>query len=308
MFAIIGIVVVFGAVLGGYLMEHGHVKVLLQPAELLIIGGAAAGTVLIANPLHILKQIAAGVSGVFGGSKFTKQRYLETLKMSYDLLNKARREGLMSLENDVESPDKSPAFSKYPHFLKDHHIRDYFCDTMRMAVSGVEAFELDQLLDLDLEVHHHDASQPIASLSTTADSLPGLGIVAAVLGVVITMGALGGPPEEIGQKVAAALVGTFLGILLCYGLVGPVASNMAKLVDDERAYLLVLRVVMISFLKGTAPIMAVEFARRAIPGHVRPSFQEVEAICRGRAAGGEAAASTEPAAAAPAETASAASA
>ena len=306
MFAIIGIVVVFGAVLGGYLMEHGHVKVLLQPAELLIIGGAASGTVLIANPLHILKQIAGGIAGVFGGSKFTKQRYLETLKMSYDLLNKARREGLMSLENDVETPDKSPAFSKYPHFLNDHHIRDYFCDTMRMAVSGVEAFELDQLLDLDLEVHHHEASQPIASLSTTADSLPGLGIVAAVLGVVITMGALGGPPEEIGQKVAAALVGTFLGILLCYGLVGPIASSMAKLVDDERAYLHVLRVVMISFLKGTAPIMAVEFARRAIPGHVRPSFQEVEAMCRGRAAGGETTAGGE--APAPPETAAAASA
>ena len=303
MFAIIGIVVVFGAVLGGYLIEHGHVKVLLQPAELLIIGGAATGTILIANPLHILKQIAGGIVGVFTGSQFTKQRYLETLKMSYDLLNKGRREGLMSLENDVETPDKSPLFSKYPHFLQNHHIRDYFCDTMRMAVSGVEAFELDQLLDLDLEVHHHEASQPIASLSTAADSLPGLGIVAAVLGVVITMGALGGPPEEIGHKVAAALVGTFLGILLCYGLVGPIASNMAKLADDERAYLHVLRVVMISFLKGTAPIMAVEFARRAIPGHVRPSFQEVEAICRGTAAS---AASSEPPP--PTETAAAASA
>jgi chemotaxis protein MotA len=291
MFAIIGVVVVFGCVLGGYLMEHGHVKVLMQPAELIIIGGAAAGTVLIANPLHILKQIAGGIGGVFGGSKFTKQRYLDTLKMVYDLLNKARREGLMALEGDVEDPEKSPVLSKYPHFVKDHHIRDYFCDTMRMAISGVEAFDLDQLLDLDLEVHHHNATQPIASLSTAADSLPGLGIVAAVLGVVITMGALGGPPEEIGHKVAAALVGTFLGILLCYGLVGPIAANMAKIVDDERAYLHVLRVVMVSFLKGTAPIMAVEFARRAIPGHVRPSFKEVEDLCRkGGAEGGGAAA------------------
>ncbi len=298
MFAIIGILVVFGAVLGGYLMEHGHVRVLLQPAELLIIGGAAIGTVLIANPLHILKQIVAGVGGVFGGSKFTKQRYLDSLKMTYELLNKARREGLMALESDVEEPEKSPIFAKNPAFLKDHHTLAYFCDTLRMAISGVEAFDLDQLLDLDLEVHHHDASQPIASLSTTADSLPGLGIVAAVLGVVITMQALGGPPEEIGQKVAAALVGTFLGILLCYGLVGPVASNMAKIAEDERAYLHVLRVVMISFLKGTAPIMAVEFARRAIPGHVRPSFQEVESVCRGRTEGEAAAAPAEP----PAET------
>ncbi|HXY14352.1 MAG TPA: flagellar motor stator protein MotA [Terriglobales bacterium] len=284
MFAIVGILVVLGAVLGGYLMEHGHLRVLIQPAELLIIGGAASGTVLIANPLHVLKQIAAGIGGVFTGSKFTKQRYLETLKMTYDLLNKARRDGLMALESDVEEPAKSPIFLKYPEFLNAHHIRDYFCDTMRMAVSGVEAFELDQLLDLDLEVHHVSASQPTSSLTTVADSLPGLGIVAAVLGVVITMQALGGPPEEIGQKVAAALVGTFLGVLLCYGFVGPVSSNMAKIVEDERAYLHVLRVVMISFLKGTAPILAVEFARRAIPGHVRPSFQEVEAICRGRGA------------------------
>jgi len=284
MFAVIGIVVVFGAVVGGYLMEHGNVKVLLQPAELLIIGGAAGGTVLIANPLHILKQIAGGITSVFTGSKFTKQRYLDSLKMMYDLLNKARREGLMSLENDVETPDKSPVFSKYPTFLQDHHVRDFVCDTLRMAVTGAEAFDLDQLLDLDMEVHHHDSGQPVASLSTTADSLPGLGIVAAVLGVVITMGALGGPPEEIGHKVAAALVGTFLGILLCYGLIGPIASNMGKLADEEHAYLYVMRVLMISFLKGTAPIMAVEVGRRAIPGHVRPSFQEVENLCRGRTA------------------------
>jgi chemotaxis protein MotA len=286
MFAIIGIVVVFGSVLGGYLMEHGNVRVLVQPAELVVIGGAAIGTVLIANPLHILKQIVGGVLGVFGGSKFTKQRYLESLKMMYELLNKARREGLMALEADVEDPAKSPLLSKYPAFIKDHHIRDYFCDTMRMAVSGVEAFDLDQLLDLDMEVHHHSAGLPIASLSSMADSLPGLGIVAAVLGVVITMGALGGPPEEIGHKVAAALVGTFLGILLCYGLVGPLAASMQKTSDEEGAYLYVLRVVMISFLKGTAPIMAVEFARRAIPGHVRPSFLEVEKFCKG---GGESA-------------------
>jgi chemotaxis protein MotA len=208
--------------------------------------------------------------------------------MMYELFNKARKEGLMGLESDVEEPSKSPVFSKHPKFLKDHHIRDFVCDTLRMAVTGAEPFDLDQLLDLDMEVHHLDAGQPIAALSSMADSLPGLGIVAAVLGVVITMGALGGPPEEIGRKVAAALVGTFLGILLCYGFVGPIAANMAKSVEEERAYLYVLRVVMITFLKGTAPIMAVEAARRAIPGHVRPSFQEVEKACRG--GGAEAAA------------------
>ena len=280
--------VVFGAVVGGYLMEHGNLRVLLQPAELLIIGGAGAGTVLVANPLYILKKIAAGIAGAFGGSKFSKARYVESLKMMYDLLNKARKEGLVALESDIEEPDKSPILSKYPSFLKDHHVRDFVCDTMRMAVTGgIEPFDVDQMMEVDMDVHHHGATQPIAALSTMADSLPGLGIVAAVLGVVITMGALGGPPEEIGNKVAAALVGTFLRILLCYGLVGQVAANMAKSADEEHAYYHTLRVLMLAFLKGISPIMAVEIARRAIPGHVRPTFQEVEQACRG---GGAAAA------------------
>src|SRR5271165_1389468 len=291
MFAIIGIVVVFGCVVGGYLMEHGNLRVLIQPAELLTIGGAAIGTVLIANPLHILKKIAAGIGGVFCGSKYTKQAYIDSLKMMYELLNKARKDGLMALENDVEEPDKSPIFSKGPAVLKNHHARDFVCDSLRMAITGVDAFDLDQVLDLDLEVHHHDGEQPTSALTSVADSLPGLGIVAAVLGIVITMSAMGGPPEEIGKKVAAALVGTFLGILLCYGLVGPIASNMVKIASDEHAYLYVLRVLIVSFLKGTAPIMAVEVARRAVPGHVRPSFKELEAACRGGGAAAAAAGS-----------------
>jgi chemotaxis protein MotA len=296
MFAIIGIVVVFGAIAGGYLMEHGNLKVLMQPAEVIIILGAAIGTILIANPLHILKNIVAGIVGQFTGAKITKQYYLDSLKMMYTLLTKARNEGLMTLEADVEEPKKSAVFSKYPKFLKDHHGLHFLCDTMRMAVTGSDPFDLDQLMELDMEVHHHDASQPVSALSTMAESLPGLGIVAAVLGVVITMGALGGPPEEIGKKVAAALVGTFLGILLCYGLVGPLAAGMAKAAEEERAYLGVLRVLLIAFLKGTAPIMAVEVGRRAIPGHLRPSFQEVEKTCRsgGNEAKGKVAAAAAP--------------
>jgi len=293
MFAIIGIVVVFACVVGGYLMEHGNLRVLLQPAELVTIVGAAIGTILIANPLHILKQIAAGIGGVFTSSNYTRQAYIDSLKMMYDLLNKARKDGLMALESDVEEPDKSPLFSKAPAVFKNHHARDFVCDSLRMAVTGMDAFDLDQLLDLDLEVQHHDAAQPTGALSSVADSLPGLGIVAAVLGIVITMSAMGGPPEEIGKKVAAALVGTFLGILLCYGLLGPIAANMTKAADEEHAYLYVMRVLIVSFLKGTAPIVAVEVARRAVPGHVRPSFKEVEDACRNRAA-------TEDTAAAPA--------
>jgi chemotaxis protein MotA len=277
MFTIIGIVVVFGAVLAGYLMEHGNLKVLIQPAELVIIGGAAIGTVLIANPLHILKKIAGGLGAAFGGSKFNKQRYLETLKMMYELFSRARKDGLMALETDSDAPDQSPILSKYPSFLKDHHALPFVCDSIRLASSGgVDPFDADQMIERDMDVHHHGATQPIAALATMADSLPGLGIVAAVLGVVITMGALGGPPEEIGHKVAAALVGTFLGILLCYGLVGPVAANMGKAAEDEHAYYNVLRVLIISFMKGNAPSTAVEIGRRAIPGHVRPDFQETE--------------------------------
>src|SRR5580704_8498098 len=277
MFVIIGIVVVFGAVIAGYLMEKGPLKVLMQPAELIIIGGAAIGTVLIANPLYVLKAIVGGLAGAFGGSKFGKDKYLETMKMMYELFSRARKEGLMALETDSDAPDKSPVFSKYPNFLKDHHALAFVCDTIRMASGGgVEPFDVDQMMEMDMDVHHHGTSVPIASLSTMADALPGLGIVAAVLGVVITMGALGGPPEEIGHKVAAALVGTFLGILLCYGLVGPIASNMAKAADEEHSYYQVLRVMIVAFMKGTAPTMAVEIGRRAIPGHVRPTFQNAE--------------------------------
>src|SRR6266700_3561895 len=282
MFVIIGIIVVFGAILAGYFMEHGNILVLLQPAELVIIGGAAIGTVLVANPLHVLKKMISGLMGALKGSPFTKERYLQTLKMMYALCTKARKEGLVAWEADVDNPEKSPLFSKYPEFVKDHHASNFVCDTLRMAVSGgVDPFDVDQMMEVDIDIHHQEASQPVAALSSMADALPGLGIVAAVLGVVITMGALGGPPEEIGKKVAAALVGTFLGILLCYGLVGPVAANLAKLVEDEHAYQHVLRVAIVAFMKGTPPIMAVEVARRAVPARVRPSFQELEKTCRG---------------------------
>lgn len=281
MFSIIGILVVIGAIVGGYLMEKGNLHVLLQPAELVIIAGAAAGTVLIANPPYILKQIVGGFAAVFKGSRFTRQLYIDSLKMLFDLFSRSRREGLTAIEEDLEQPEKSKTFTAYPTVVKDHHVLAFICDTLRTASSGaVDPFDIDQMMEMDMEVHHHACALPVAALSTVADALPGLGIVAAVLGVVITMGALGGPPEEIGHKVAAALVGTFLGILLCYGFLGPIASNMAKVADEEDAYYQVLRVAMASFIKGTAPILAVEIARRATPGQVRPGFQELEKVCR----------------------------
>ncbi|MBZ5602009.1 MAG: flagellar motor stator protein MotA [Acidobacteriia bacterium] len=284
MFAIIGFVVVLGAVAGGYMMEHGKFGVLLQPAELLIIGGAALGTLLIANPLAIIKKIVHGLIGVLKGSKYDKAAYVTTLKMLNELFMFARKNGTVQLEEEIENPEKSKVFSKYPQFLGNHHAAAFVCDTLRMSISGgVSPFDLDQVMELDMEVHHMESAVPVASLTTVADALPGLGIVAAVLGVVITMGALGGPPEEIGHKVAAALVGTFLGILLCYGFLGPLASNLSKINDAEADYLRCLRAGVIAYLKGSAPVLAVEFARRSIPSELRPTFKELEAACRGGA-------------------------
>jgi chemotaxis protein MotA len=282
MISLIGIIVVLGAIAGGYMMEHGKFLVLLQPAELLIILGSAIGTVIVANPLPTLMRIVKGMLGILSGNPFSKAFYLENLKMIYELYNVARKSGTAKLEEEVDNPTKSTIFSKYPKFLKSHHAMNFLCDTLRMAVSGgVEPMEIDQMMEVDLEVHHREAGEPIAALSTMADSLPGLGIVAAVLGIVITMGALGGPKEAIGEHVASALVGTFLGILLCYGVFGPLAAAMGKQNDAEAEYLGFLRMAAIGFIKGLSPIMAVELARRSIPSGVRPSFKDVEGACRG---------------------------
>jgi chemotaxis protein MotA len=281
MIAILGIVLVIAAIISGYLMEHGQLLVLVQPAELIIILGASIGTILIANPAATIKKLISGIAGVFGSDTRDREFYLENLKMLYDLFTSARKNGLPKLEADMDAPEKSAVLTKYPKFLKDHHAVHFLCDTLRLFISGgIEPFELDQLMELDMEVHHQEAHDPVTALSTTADALPGLGIVAAVLGVVITMGALGGPPEEIGKKVAAALVGTFLGILMCYGFFSPMASRMSRNIDSESRYLNVLRVGILAFAKGSAPIMAVEFARRGVPARVRPQFQELETLCR----------------------------
>jgi chemotaxis protein MotA len=287
MFALIGILIVMGAIAGGYLMEHGKLLVLLQPAELLIIGGAAVGTMFIANPPAVLKGVLKGALGAFGSSRFSQPFYLETLKMLNDLFMRARKAGLSSLEADIEDPDKSALFANYPDFMKDRHALNFVCDTLRMAVTGgVSHHELDQMMELDLEVLHQETDAPVNALTTLADSLPGLGIVAAVLGVVITMGALGGPPAEIGQKVAAALVGTFLGILMCYGFFSPLAAKMRRGNDAESQYYHCLRTGIIAFVRGAPPILAVEFARRTIPAKLRPMFKEMEDVCRKKGAQG----------------------
>jgi len=285
MLPIIGIVIVFGAVIAGFLMEKGHLLVLIQPSELVTIAGAALGTLIIANPMHILKAMLAGVIATLSQSRFGKSRYLETLKMMFDLCNKVRKKGLIGIEDDIEKPTESEIFKQYPGFLKDHHAKAFVCDTLRTAITGgVEPFDMDQMMELDMEVAHEELLLPVHALTTVADALPGLGIVAAVLGVVITMGSLGGPPEEIGKKVAAALVGTFLGILLCYGLVGPLAASMTKEANAGNSYLHVIRVIIVAFLKGLAPMLALEMGRRAIPDYARPTFDEMETACKRLAA------------------------
>lgn len=263
-------------------MEKGHLMVLVQPAELIIIGGAALGTIFIANPLPTIIRMFKGVLAALGGSRYSRKFYLETLQMLGDIFNTARKQGMAKLEGEIDEPDKSQMFGKYPKFLKDHHARDFVCDTLRVAVTGgVGAYEIDQTMEIDIESHHAEAYPPVAALQTVADSLPGLGIVAAVLGVVITMGALGGPPEEIGHKVAAALVGTFLGILLCYGVFGPLAAKLTSMNNDDATYYQCLRTGLAAFIKGAPPLLAVEFARRSLPHEVRPSFKDAETAVRG---------------------------
>lgn len=283
MLIIIGFVIVLASIVGGYVLEHGNLLVLFQPVELLIIGGAALGALLIANPLSQIKHMLHGLIGTLKGTPYTKDYYLKTLKMLYDFFSHTRKNGIASVEADLDDPSKSAILAKYPAFLKDTFAVRFFCDSLRTAASGgMGNHELDQVMETDIEIFHQESREASTALSTAADSLPGLGIVAAVLGIVITMSAMGGPPEEIGKKVAAALVGTFLGILLCYGFVGPLAQNMAAIDEAKSVYYQCIRLAIGGFLKGGPPLIAVEAARRAVPMNVRPTFAEMEKLCRSK--------------------------
>jgi chemotaxis protein MotA len=273
-------VVVFAAVIGGFVMEGGHLLVLFQPAEFLIIGGAAIGSILVGTPLGVLKAMVRDLKMIMGAG-YTQDRYKNLLLMLYELFSIAKRDGVLGLEQHMENPKQSSLLKKYPDFGSDHHAVSFLADTMKIIITGaVNTNDLESLMDVDLETHHEEKAKPSSSLNKVGDALPGLGIVAAVLGVVITMGAIDGPPEEIGHKVGAALVGTFLGILLSYGFVQPLASNIEHRNADEARYFACIKEALIAFHKGTSPAISVEFARRNIYTEVRPSFKEVEDACR----------------------------
>jgi len=280
-FAIIGAVIVLVSVVGGYMLEHGNLHVLFQPVELLIIGGAAAGAFIISNPMKIIKATIGGFMKILGGKAYGKQDYLEILLLLSEIFTKIRKEGLVSIEADVDRPEDSKIFSKYPKFLKNHHAVVLVADTLRTVMTtSIAPHELEALLDNELESVHEEELAPSKAITNMADAMPALGIVAAVLGVVITMGKMKEPPEVLGHSIGAALVGTFLGVLLSYGFVGPLGKNLEHIVSEDKEFLNVLKVGIIAFVGGAAPQIAVEFARRVVPGHVKPSFPEVEEAIR----------------------------
>jgi chemotaxis protein MotA len=267
--------------MGGFAMAHGPFQVLVQPSEFVIIVGAALGGTLIGTPLPVLSMLAGKLPKVFTGGGYSKATYLELLAMLYEIFGKARKEGLIALEQEVNNPHEGEIFKKYPGFLKNHHAVDFLCDTLKLMVNGVtDTFEIEKAMDAELDTHHQESALPAAVLAKVGDGLPGLGIVAAVLGIVITMQSIDGPVEEIGHHVAAALVGTFLGILLSYGYLQPLSSQLEHMAHADSKFLESIKAGVISFTGGANPIVAVEFARKVIYSFNRPSNTEMEEACK----------------------------
>jgi len=278
---LVGIVMVLGSVAVGYLMHGGSVAVLMQWNEFIVIGGAAFGALLVGNKPAVVKGILVQTLALFKPNPHGQKAFRELLQVLYEVFYLARKDGLVGIESHVEDPEGSELFQKYPSFYHHHDAMAFLADTMKVLLTGaVDDHHLSEILDLDLEQHHHQASQVPQALNKVADALPGFGIVAAVLGVIITMGKIGGSPEQVGMSVAAALVGTFLGVLLAYGIVGPLAQAIAGRVKAEEAYLACIRTALLSYARGDPPITSVEFARRNIEPEDRPSFSELEDLTR----------------------------
>ncbi len=281
MFAIIGLLVVIGCVAGGYIMAHGNFSVLWQPAEFVIILGAAIGTFLVASPVKVIKLTMKGFASAFKAKAPGKDEYLQLLRALYDLLTLAKHEGIIALESHANKPMESSIFTPYPFVIKNHHVLDFICDNVKTyAMAGMEPHEFETLMDIDIDAHHEEEMIAAGSINKLADSMPALGIVACVLGVVITMGALNEPPEILGAHIGAALVGTFFGILMAYGFVAPFATNVEHQVRDQHTLLNVAKTAIMSFALGWAPALALEAARRAVPGSSRPTFEELENAVR----------------------------
>jgi chemotaxis protein MotA len=281
MFIIIGIVIVMGCVIGGFLMIDGPLGVLIQPSEFVVIGGAVIGATIAANPLKFLMRIMANLPIALKGSPYNKTSYSEVLRMQYEVFVNSKKGGLLSIEEDVNSPMSSSIFTQYPTFIKNHHAVDFFCDAMKMLVNGAcSPEELEIMLESEIETHHEEGAIVPNLLQRASDALPGLGIVAAVLGIVVTMQHLDGPPEELGHHVGAALVGTFLGLLLSYGFLAPIAANLENLAHDEGKYFACLKAGIVAFANGAAPSTAVEFARKTVFTFDRPPTNELEPMLK----------------------------
>ena len=277
MIVIVGCVVVLGCVLAGFIWSGGHVGALIHPAEFVTIGGAALGALIVMSPKKVLGDLMRGVMGTLKGAPFGKDAYKELFAVLYDMLSVARRDGMLGLESHVSDPHQSPLFSKYPKIAHNHHAVDFICNAFSPVIEGTaDAEQLRSLLETDLKVIDEEHHAPVGVLSKTADALPGFGIVAAVLGIVITMGAIDGPVEEIGHKVGAALVGTFLGILASYGFLGPLVGRMEFQGTAELAYFRTIASTILGFVQGMPPKVAIEQARRGVGSEVRPTRQELD--------------------------------
>jgi chemotaxis protein MotA len=281
MLAIIGIIVVVCGVVGGFTLGGGKLLVLIQPAEFITIGAAAIGGLLISVPIKTLKQVMADTIGILKGKDADKMIYIEVLQLLNDLFQIARKDGIIALEPHVNEPHSSAVFQRYPRILENHSANPFICDTIKLFLAGsVPAHEIEMLMDAEIDTHHEEAAVSPAALSRLGDSLPGLGIVAAVLGIIITMGHMDGGAAVVGHHVASALVGTFLGVLLAYGFVNPLAANLEVKNRNDSRLLYVIKAGITAFAKGMAPSVSVEFARRSIFHSERPTFEEVEEMMR----------------------------
>lgn len=274
---IAGSLVVIISVISGFVLAGGHLYAIWQPLELLIILGSALGGMIIGNPFSVLKEVLTGIPALLKGPPYKKSDYMLLFGLMGDIFNKIRRQGLVAIEADTNDAHDSEIFSKYPDLLKDHHTIEFIQDYLRLMVSGsMNAFQLENLMDVELATHHHAAEAPAQAVSKVSDALPGFGIVAAVLGIVITMGSLGGPAEEIGHHVAAALVGTFMGVLFAYGFVAPIANSLERRAKDQADWFITIKTCFIASLQGYAPQIALEFGRKTVPGELRPGFFELD--------------------------------